>query len=77
MPCLVTICNKIIMSDQYERIVEESRQLASRMRSNPGSTQMAQEQLVFCMLKMLPLITWMVDIKLFSLIALSKRLRQL
>lgn len=40
--------------------MEESRQLAIRMRSNPPLTQMAPEQPPYFTRRMLRLITWMV-----------------
>jgi hypothetical protein len=45
------------MDDQYERIVEESKQLANRMRSKQTLMQMAQELLLYYTLKTLPPIT--------------------
>lgn len=44
------------MLDQYSKMMEESRMLGNRMRSNPHNMQMEPALLVFFKLKMRPLI---------------------
>lgn len=61
--------------DQYDRVMDESRQLAIRMRSISSLIQMELVLPVCSTPRMPPHTAWMVTPKSHSLITLPKRLR--